>query len=34
MVQFGRKKCQNQAKNLGYKTEFDAKWTLGQKNFP
>ena len=26
MVHFDRKNCENQAKNLGYKTEFGAKW--------
>ena len=32
MVHFDRKNSQNQAKNLGYKTAFGAKWTLG-RNF-
>ena len=31
MVHFDRKNCQNQAKNLSYKTGFGAKWTWGQK---
>ena len=33
MVYFDRKKCQSQAKNLGYNAEFCANCTLGRLNF-
>ena len=33
MVDFDRKNCQSRAKNLGHKTEFCAKCTLGWLNF-
>ena len=33
MVHFDGKNYLNQAKNLGYKTEFGAKWTLGKKPY-